>query len=157
MRAATLLLPFLLLCHSVGHAALLPPAERDELVAAVLKDFWGRARQSDGQFIQPSSEAERTTVPVSKPIVERALDAGEISGLGEWCRLKWQPHYLALTKSARSHRLSDTQVAFIAFLHGAAQGRVNSLMSGTRSCGEDERANVQRAIEQSTERGLNGT
>ena len=70
-----------------AHAGLLPEKAREELIAVVLKNFWGIAKLSDGQFAQPASEQERVTVPISITVAHRALDAGEISGLGEWCKL----------------------------------------------------------------------
>jgi len=147
-----------LLCIYGGacHAAVLSDSERERLVSQALQQFWGRAIQANGQFIQPSSEAERNTVPVSKTIVNRAFDVGEISGLGQWCGLDWEANYFALTKSARNKGLSDTQVAFISFLHGAAQGRISSAMEKTSPCNEGERSKVRQMLEKSKARGLNG-
>jgi hypothetical protein len=46
------------------NAALIPDKDREELIVLVLKNFWGRAKLSNGQYAQPSSEAERNSVPV---------------------------------------------------------------------------------------------
>ena len=128
--------------------------ERQELIALVLKNFWGKAKLSDGQYAQPASEEERKSVPVSNAIAQRAIDAGEVSGLGEWCGLKWQPHYLSLTKAARTRGLSDKQVAFVSFLHGAAQGRVVRALSKGRPCSDAERSKIERYLNESAQQGL---
>lgn len=47
-----------------AHAGILPEKEREELIAVVLKNFWGKAKLSSGQFAQPVSEEERTRVPI---------------------------------------------------------------------------------------------
>jgi hypothetical protein len=83
------------------------------------------------------------------------MDAGEFSGLGEWCKLDWQSHYFALTKAARAKGLTDKQVAFVSFLHGAAQGRVASAMASSACTGED-RARVEQLMSRSKARGLEG-
>jgi len=106
-------------CAAIAQEARTDP--RDEAIYNMLSHFWGRARDVDGQPIQPTSERERTTVPVPMPVAYRALEAGEVSGIAEWCGLEWEPHYFSLTKSARSHGMSDTQIAFISVLHGAEQ------------------------------------
>lgn len=149
-----LLLP--ILCN-LCYAGVLPDAQRDELSSRVLQGFWGRAKLSNGELAQPASEAERNTVPVSKAIENRSLDAGEISGLGEWCKLNWEANYFSLTKAARGKGLNDKQVAFVSFLHGAAQGRVFSAMSKSSPCLEQERSKVQQMLNQSKARGLDGT
>ena len=149
----------LLLCVLCGlsYAGVLPDAQREELTALVLQNFWGRAKLSNGEFAQPSSEAERNTVPISKAVANRALDAGEISGLGEWCRLDWESHYRSLTKATRGKGLNDKQVAFVSFLHGAAQERVFSAMSNTSPCSEAARIKVEQMLDKSKARGLDGT
>jgi hypothetical protein len=135
----------------------LPEKERDELIALVLKNFWGKAKLSNGQYAQPASEEERNRVPISKAVAYRAMDAGEISGLGEWCRLNWESHYLSLTKAARAKGFNDKQVAFVSFLHGAAQGRIAKAMEKGRPCGDADRTKIETYIRQSMERGLAGT
>lgn len=147
---------FLVAVANISLAGFIPEQQRDILVKYVLKEFWGRAENSQGEFIQPASENERNTVPIATPIAYRALDAGEISGLAEWCGLNWQDHYLALTKSARSKNLNDNQVAFISFLHGAAQKIIVSAME-KNVCGEKERAKTQVMLNESKAKGLNGT
>lgn len=53
--------------------------------------------------------------------------------------------------------MCDTQVAFVSFLHGAAQGRVASAMSKSPPCNERARGKVQQMLEKSKVRGLDGT
>ena len=142
-------------CSHVS-AGMLPDKAREELIALVLKNFWGKAKLSTGQFAQPSSEEERTTIPISKAVAYRALDAGEISGLGEWCKLDWESNFLSLTKAARSRGLNDKQVAFASVLHGTAQGRVASAMTRSGACNDQDRARAERLLNQSRVRGLEG-
>lgn len=154
MRTITTL--FLVVVANISLAGFIPDKQRDILVQDVLKEFWGRAKNSQGEFIQPASENERNTVPIATTVAYRALDAGEISGLAEWCGLNWQDHYLALTKSARSQKFNDKQVAFVSVLHGAAQNIIVSAMK-KNVCGEKERAKTQVMLNESKARGLNGT
>src|SRR5207237_9141804 len=71
---------FALVC-GYAHGGVLPETNRSELIRMVLDNFWGKAKLPSGQFVQPASEEERTTVPISKAAAHRAIDAGEISGL----------------------------------------------------------------------------
>jgi hypothetical protein len=155
MRAIVLLL--IVVAIARADAAIMPESERDELIALVLKNFWGRAKLSKGELAQPASEAERNTVPIAKPVAYRALEAGEISGLAEWCRLDWESHYLSITKAARARGYTDKQVAFVSFLHGAAQGRVADAMAKSGMCGEQGRLKVQDLLNRSLLRGLEGS
>ena len=130
--------------------------ERQELIGLALKHFWGKAKLPNGQYVEPASEEERKTVPVSDAIAQRAIDAGEVSGLGEWCAMDWKPHYLSLTKAARARGLSDKQVAFVSFLHGAAQGRVVRTLAQGRACNAAERTKIERYLKESARQGLDG-
>jgi hypothetical protein len=135
-------------------SALLPGDERQALIAAVLKNFWGQAKLSDGRFAQPASEEERHTIPITNAVVHRALDAGEVSGLAEWCKLDWESHCRALTRAARTAGLSDKQVAFVSVLHGAAQGRIASAMATTGTCSDQYRRKVEPTLKESTAKGI---
>jgi hypothetical protein len=135
-------------------AALLPDDERQEFIAAVLKNFWGQAKLSDGRFAQPTSEQERCTVPITDAVAHRVPDAGEISGLAEWCKLDWESHYRALTRAARIAGLNDKQVACVSFLHGAAQGRIASAMATTGACTDHYRRKVEPILKESTAKGI---
>ena len=154
MRSAVVLLT-LMLCAS-AHSAVLSDMDRERLLDNVLKNFWGQAKLSNGQVARPASEAERNVAPVSRVMAFRAMDAGEVSGLGEWCKLDWESHYMALTRAARDRKLNDTQVAFVSFLHGAAQGSIASAMAKS-SCTDDQRGKVQQMLEHSKRRGVEGT
>ena len=119
----------------------------------MLGHFWGNARDIKGRPIQPASEQERTRVPVSTPVAYWALEAGEVSGTAEWCGLEWEPHYFALTKSARSQGMSDAQVAFVSVLHGFAQGSFASSVAGT-TCNSLTKERAQARLRDSAELGL---
>ncbi|MGZ4853495.1 MAG: hypothetical protein ACXV3D_09980 [Halobacteriota archaeon] len=138
-------------------AGILPPAEREELIKTALKNFWGNAIVAKGQTAQPSSDTERNTVPIPPSVAIRVIDAGEISGLGEWCRLDWRLHYLSLTKAARAKGLSEKQVAFISFVYGRAQGRVADAMAKAPACSDQERPRVQQLLDGSRLTALDGT
>src|SRR6478609_1609779 len=99
-------------------------AQQKEIIVRTLERFWGNAVDRHGNPIEPVSVEERKTVPISRAAAARALEAGKISGIAEWCGLEWEPHYLALTRAARSMKMVDKQVAFLSVLHGAAQGEV---------------------------------
>jgi len=141
----------------MSHSGLLPDAQREEFLSHVLKQFWGRAKLPNGQFVQPGSEAERNTSPVSKVIANRAIDIGEVSGLAEWCQLDWKKNYLSLTKSARSNGLTDVQVAFVSVIHGASQGFMAETMSKSGACSDDQKVKIQQLLNQSEARALGGT
>jgi hypothetical protein len=145
---------FLLLALVSGHASAgsLGDADQDAFIADALQMFWGRARISDGSFVQPASETERETVPISRPMAYRVIEAGEISGVAEWCDIDWIPHFLSLTAAARRHGLNETQVAFVGFLHGMAQG--DAIAAKSAQCSEADRANVIKKLAASMEQSL---
>ena len=138
-------------CAAISQEA--DPDPRDEVIHNMLGHFWGNARDIKGRPIQPASEQERTRVPVSTPVAYRALEAGEVSGTAEWCGLEWEPHYFALTKSARSQGMSDAQVAFVSVLHGFAQGSFASSVAGT-TCNSLTKERAQARLRDSAELGL---
>ena len=97
-------------------------AQRDLVIRAILSDFWGNAQDVHGQPSQPTSAKDRATVPISRAAAYRAIEAGNISGLAQWCGLEWEQHYFALTRAARKLKMVDKQIAFISVLHGSGQG-----------------------------------
>ena len=136
---------------------MIPDAARDELIDRALKGFWGRAKVSKDRYAEPASEQERNTVPVSKRVAYRIIDAGEVSGLADWCGANWQSHFLSLTRAARSKGFSDNQVAFVSVLHGAAQGSIASALRKGRACTDADRVKVENLMRESTQQGLEGT
>ena len=126
---------------------------RDEAIRQILAGFWGNARDIRGNPIEPSSQQDRETVPISRAAAYRALEAGNLSGLAEWCGLNWESHYLALTKAGRSMRMLDKQVAFFSFLHGAGQGAMVSARKGD-TCSPKQRAHIESRILESEKTGL---
>ncbi|MGQ3054130.1 MAG: hypothetical protein ACT6S0_20310 [Roseateles sp.] len=141
------LLVLLALLPAVTRAGVLDSDFRAELTQRALAGFWGKARDSAGKPILPESAQDRATVPVAPSVVEAAINAGEISGLAEWCGLAWKPRYYALTRSARNEQMTDKQVAFISVLHGATQQTMVSTMGG-KHCGDQERSKVLEALAQ---------
>lgn len=144
----------LLLCCAfvLAHADERVDAAKDTFIASALDAFWGRARDSKGAVIQPSSDLDRRTVPIPMSIAYIAIDAGAISGLGAWCGLDWESHYLSITAAARKRGMSDKQVAFISVLHGLMQGQ--ALKSLNSRCSESDRQQVAEQLEASKRLGL---
>jgi hypothetical protein len=144
----------LLLCFGLfpARAEAQAPKEKDALISWVLERFWGHARDSKGAVIQPASDLDRHTVPVPTAVAYRAIDAGEVSGLAEWCGLDWKSHYLSLTSAARRRGMSDTQVAFISVLHGLTQESTRA--AKTSPCVDGDRSQVAEKLKVSREMGL---
>jgi hypothetical protein len=126
---------------------------RDEAIRQILAGFWGNARDIRGNPIEPSSQKDRETVPISRAAAYRALEAGNLSGLAEWCGLNWESHYLALTKAGRTMRMVDKQVAFFSFLHGAGQGTMVDAR-GSETCSPKQRAHIESLLLESVKTGL---
>ena len=129
------------------------PSARDEAIRQILSEFWGTARNAQGMPIQPENEQDRRTVPISRAAAYRAIEAGNISAVAEWCGLEWEPHYFALTRAARTHGMVDKQVAFVSVLHGAAQSAYLKSLTD-RTCNEEERDRVTRLRDESAGQGL---
>jgi hypothetical protein len=138
----------IVLAPALASAGMLPEPTRRELIAIALANFWGHARTADGKPIEPASEAERRTVPISDAIANQVIDVGEISALAEWCGADWQAHYLSLTAAARAARLTEKQVAFIGVLHGLIMGGLGSTLRA-RPCEAAEREQVLELMRQS--------
>ncbi|PTT79621.1 hypothetical protein DBR42_21035 [Pelomonas sp. HMWF004] len=147
MRTLRVFIVLLALLPAVTHAGLLDADARADLTQQALSGFWGNARDSAGSPIQPENAQDRATVPVAHPVVNTAINAGEISGLAEWCGLDWQPRYYALTRASRTERMTDKQIAFISFLHGAAQQTMASTLR-SKPCGDSQRSKVREALAQ---------
>lgn len=153
MHVSACLLLFAGSIHAAGNEPTL--SDRDALISWVLERFWGNARDSTGAAIQPSSEIDRRTVPIPRDIAYRAIEAGEISGLGAWCGIEWETHYLSLTAAARQRKMSDKEVAFISLLHGMAQGI--AFNSKSSPCSETEGLLVSAKLKSSKDAGLRAT
>jgi len=139
--------------HAAGNEPTL--SDKDALISWILERFWGNAIDSTGAAIQPSSDLDRRTVPIPREIAYRAIEAGEISGLGAWCHLDWDSHYRSLTAAARARKMSDKEVAFISFLHGISQGL--ALKSKSAPCSESDREQVAAKLKSSKSMGLGTT
>lgn len=142
------ILAILMLAASVAHAGVLPTELRSALAQGALAKFWGNARDSSGKPIVPRDDRDRMTYPVTSKVMQQVLDAGELSGLAEWCLLDWKPRYFALTRAARKEKFSDKQVAFVSFLHGFTQGAILSVME-RKACSQSARSRVREALSRS--------
>jgi len=139
---------YLMLLSSLSLAGVLTDSARENIVKSAFSNFWGHAVLSNGKVVQPESDEERKTLPVSSAVANQVLDVGEVSGLAEWCGLNWQSHYLSMTAAARKAGFKDKQVAFIGVLHGRAQGTVAEALK-TRPCNEAKRTEVQEMMKNS--------
>ena len=92
----SLVVCFALVC-GYAHAGVLPETHRGELIRMVLDNFWGKAKLPGGQFVQPASEQERITVPISRAAAHRTIDA--------WIELSFSCR-TSLTWSRSVHRLN---------------------------------------------------
>jgi hypothetical protein len=133
---------------SIAHADILSQKQRNNIVDLTMKNFWGKAKNSNGEFIQPKSDAERNTVPVPIEISNTAISAGELSGLAQWCNLDWKTNYASLMHSARSKKVfTDTQLAFIAVNHGIAQGMIESSIAKiNQECTSKEKSVISEKL-----------
>jgi hypothetical protein len=144
----------LLLCVSVAHArAEVPPdPQKDAVIAYVLENFWDWARDSNGEAFQPTSELERTTVPIPTNIAYRALDAGKISGRASLCGIGWREHERAIRADAKKLGLTEKQVAFVRALYAERQTRV--VRSRMPSCSDSEQRMASHRLFASKRLGL---
>ena len=140
---------FLLFSISISASAgILPQEHREQLIQAAFANFWGKARLSNGNPVQPDNAAERSTLPISTAAANHVISVGEISGIAEWCGLDWQTHFLSLTAKARRQVFSEKQVAFIGLLHGVAQGNVYSAVQ-SKPCAEEQKSRAAKMLETS--------
>jgi uncharacterized MAPEG superfamily protein len=152
----TILVVAIVVCSMVAHAqrpAVGSLDPRDTAIRTILAGFWGHAKDINGQLIEPTSAKDREIVPVSKAAAYRAIEAGNISGLAQWCGLDWEPHYFSLTKAARRMKMVDKQVAFLSVLHGAGQGALSNALKG-KACSAGERARAESLLLESLKSGL---
>lgn len=138
----------LMLFSSLSMAGVLTDSARENIVKSAFSNFWGHAVLSDGKVVQPESDEERKTLPISNAVANQVLDVGAVSGLAEWCGLDWRSHYLSMTAAARKAGFKEKQVAFIGVLHGRAQGTVAEALK-TRPCTEAKRTEVQEIMKNS--------
>lgn len=145
----TLISLFLLLSISIpASAGILPQEHREQLIQAAFANFWGKARLSNGNPVQPDNAAERSTPPISTAAANHVISVGELSGIAEWCGMDWQTHFLSLTAKARRQGLSEKQVAFIGLLHGIAQGNVYSAVQ-SKPCTVEQKSRAAKLLETS--------
>lgn len=140
---------FFVFCVSItASAGLLPQESREELIQTAFANFWGKVTLSNGNFVEPDNESDRSTLPISSATANHVISVGELSGIAQWCGMDWQVHFLSLTAKARQQGLSDKQVAFIGLLHGVAQGTVYSTLK-SKPCAAEEKSMAEKMLETS--------
>jgi hypothetical protein len=144
--------PFaLLLCFAVVQArAEAPPApapdpEKEAVIAQVLERFWSPSPDANGEPV-------RHTLPVPTAFAYRAIEAGEISGEGLRCNLRWIRHANSISASARKLGMTGTQVAFINALHDTKQAQAKSTM--IFPCADIDESQARKNLDRSTKLGL---
>jgi hypothetical protein len=141
-------LALLLILFSVNSfAGILPSDVRTSLVKDVLSGFWGKAKDTKGNPINPKNDQDRETIPVSASVVDQAINVGEVSGMARWCGLNSRPYYFSLTSYARKQKMTDKQVAFISVLHGASSQIIVSAMK-SKTCEKEDKEMVIELIKQ---------
>lgn len=145
----TLISLLLLLSISIpASAGILPQEHREQFIQAAFANFWGKARLSNGNPVQPENAAERSTLPISTAAANHVISVGELSGIAEWCGMDWQAHFLSLTAKARRQGLNEKQVAFIGLLHGISQGNVYSAVQ-SKPCTVEQKSRAAKMLETS--------
>jgi hypothetical protein len=128
-------------------------ATKDKIISLTLQNFWGKAKLSDGSYVQPERELDRQTLPIQKDVAYQVIEVGMISGLARWCSLDWEKNYRALTGAARREGFSEKQVAFIGLLHGVTQGMTESAVKD-RKCSTTDRETTRKKVEKSPNASL---
>jgi hypothetical protein len=103
---------------------LFTAGEIDRLIARVRDNIY-RLPLGDGTNVPRETAAERAQ-PLLPPDVERrAVDAGMVSGVSEWCGIDPHMHYAAMIDWERgSGRWSAKQLAYIGGLLDAARSAI---------------------------------
>jgi hypothetical protein len=100
---------------------LFPDAQIDGLIR-LLRDNIHAYVLPDGSHIPRESPAERAQLLLPRDVERRALDAGMVSGVAEWCGVDSRGHYAAMMDWERgAQRWSDKQLGYIDGLHGSAR------------------------------------
>lgn len=98
------------------------PTERINQMIATVRDNIHRLSLPDGSAIARESETERAQPLLPASVERRAIDAGMVSGVSEWCGVDPHMHYTAMMAWERAQRgRSDKQLAYIGALHEAAK------------------------------------
>jgi len=63
------------------------------IVSTALTHFWGRAKLSDGSFVQPASDEDRRTLPIPYPEAKGVVDFSVTAGVAVWCGFDYVPYY----------------------------------------------------------------
>jgi hypothetical protein len=98
------------------------PVERINQMTATVRDNLHRLTLPGGSAIARESDAERAQPLLPASVERRAIDAGMVSGVSEWCGVDPHLHYTAMMAWERAQRgWSDKQLAYIGALHDAAR------------------------------------
>ena len=136
----------LVLLAAIAHAQnVFSDQQAAELIRLAHQNFWGKAKLSTGQVIQPRDERERQTLPIPYADAVRVVQSSVPAGLGAWCSVDWRSYYQAFMKLERQKPWSEKQIAFICILFGVAQGNLQKAMSKS-PCTPKEREGVTKLL-----------
>lgn len=128
--------------QQIGAKNVYPPEYKDGLIKTTLEYYWGRAKDKDGNFIQPKDENDRKTVPLSREAAYRVIDNALVAGAAQHCKIDYKPYYRSYMKLERKlHGWSDKESAFIGVLFGAAQGSVANALQA-KPCDAEKKKQV---------------
>lgn len=130
------------LAGNASAAELFTAPEKKKMMQLTLDSFWGKARDSKGQPVQPKDDKERNTLPISTAQANHIIDKGAESGLAQWCDVAWQERYQLIIAQLQKGLTSDTQVAYAGVLHGLAQHTMLDSMKKEK-CDSDTREQMQ--------------
>lgn len=110
-----------------------------------LSDFGGDAEPSNRTRL---NSRDLQALPVSREVVIKVLDVGEISGIAEWCGLDWKSNFAAMTSAAKNAGFTDTQVAFIGILHDKTRRAVAQIVK-SQACNAPARTKAVEMLKHS--------
>lgn len=112
--------------------------------ASLARDNLSRAKLPDGRLVGSETDAEkaRSLIPFSD--AREVVNAGAASGFAEWCGVEWDVRsFQPLMFRQRDGRDRPPKtLAYIALLHGVAQGLVRNDIARAGPCTEEDRAAI---------------
>ena len=139
---------------NLASAEVIPSNMYEKIIEVAMSNYWGKAKIEDGSFVTPSSEKERTTLPITTDNAGAVIKMDELSSIADWCGLDWESNYLKVMSGARSYQLTEKQVAFVGLLHGVAMGVVNGAIKD-KECSVEQKSNIESVLKNSSNQSIN--
>lgn len=80
-------------------------------------------RKADGSLVGEETEAEKAQPVVPLADSERAINAGFVSAIAQYCGMDWRSNANGFLNHYRDAGYSERQMAFMGFLHNFAMGQ----------------------------------